>query len=126
MKNLLKPLAKSVLISLGLTAATSATDAAIHKKMFGSDTRTSELAKQTALITCNEEMSDMEIVESFDESGLLIKGVSEAIQNKVKQQKGIFLSILLGTLAASLLENLLTGKVTIRAGEGSITAAQDF
>ena len=94
--------------------------------MFGSDTRTSELAKQTALITCNEEMSDMEIVESFDESGLLIKGVSEAIQNKVKQQKGIFLSILLGTLAASLLENLLTGKVTIRAGEGSITAAQDF
>ena len=57
---------------------------------------------------------------------MLIKGVREAIQNKVKQQKGIFLSILLGTLAARLLENLLTGKVTIRAGEGSITAAQDF
>ena len=63
MKNLLKPLVKSVLILLGLTAAAaSATDAAIHKKMFGSDTRTSELAKQTALITCNEEMNDMKIV----------------------------------------------------------------
>ena len=62
MKNLLKPLVKSVLILLGLTAAASAADAAIHKKMFGSDTRTSELAKQTALITCNEEMNDMKIV----------------------------------------------------------------
>ena len=65
---LLKPLAKSVLTPLGLTAAASSTDAAIHKKMFGSGTST--------LITLNEEMNDkMKIVKSLEESGLLVKGV---------------------------------------------------
>ena len=64
--NVLKPLAKSLLIPLGLTAAASATDAAIHKKMFGSGT--------TTLITSNEEMNDvMKIVKSLEESFLLIK-----------------------------------------------------
>ena len=58
--------------------------------------------------------------------GLLIKGVSETIQNEAKEQKGGFLSMLLGTLGASLLGNLLTGKGTIRAGEGTIRAGRNF
>ena len=67
--NILKPLAKSVLIPLGLTAATSATDAAIHKQMFGSG--------NTTLIISNEEMNDiMKIIKPLEESGLLIKGDS--------------------------------------------------
>ena len=77
MKNVLKPLAKSVLIRLGLTAASSATDAATHKKMFGSGAHPSALAKQTTLIILNEEMNDiMKRVKSLEESGLLIKAVS--------------------------------------------------
>ena len=77
MKNVLvlKPLTKSVLIPLGLTASASATDAAINKKMIGSGI--------TALIILNEETNDiMKIVQSFEESGLLIKGVSETIINE--------------------------------------------
>ena len=108
--NLLKPLAKSVLMPLELTAAASATDAAIHKKMFGSG--------NTTLITLNEEMSNiMKIVKSLEESGLLIKGVSQTVKNEAKEQKGGFLAMLLATLAASFLGNLLTGKGTIRAGQ---------
>ena len=119
--NVLKPLAKSVLIPLGLRAAASATDAAIHKKMFGSGTAT--------LIISNEETNDItKIIKSLKKSALLIKGVSETIKNEVKEQKGGFLGILLGTLEASLLGNLLTsqGEGTIRAGEGTIRSGQDF
>ena len=60
------------------------------------------------------------IVKSLEESCLSIKGVSETIQNEVKEQKGQFLGMLLGTLGASLLGTLLTGKGTIRAGEGTV------
>ena len=75
MKDVLKPLAKNVLIPLGLTTAASATDAAIHKKMFGSGF--------TTLIISNEEMNDiMKIVKSLEESRLLIKGVIETIRNE--------------------------------------------
>ena len=78
--------------------------------MFGSDT--------TTLIISNEEMNDiMKITKSLEESWLLIKGVSETIENEAKEQKGRFLRILLCTLGASLLENLLTGRGTVRAGE---------
>ena len=95
MKNVLKPLLKSVLIPLGLTAVASATDAAIQKKIFGSD--------MTTLIISNEEMDDIiKIVKSIKESGLLKKGVSKTIKNEAKKQKGGFLSILLSTLGASL------------------------
>ena len=73
--NVLKPLAKSVLIALGLTAA-AATDAAIHKKMFRSG--------NTTLITSNEEMNDIiKIVKSLEEYGLLIKGISQTIKDVV-------------------------------------------
>ena len=81
----------------------------------------------TTIIIYNEEMEDiMKIVKSLAESGLLIKGVRETIKNEAKEQKGGFLSILLGTLGASLLGNLLTGKGTIREGEGTIGADETF
>ena len=75
----------------------------------------------------NEEVNGiMKIFKSLEESGFLIKDISKAIKNEVKEQKGGFLSMLLGTLGASLLGNLLTGKGTIRVGEGTIEAGQDF
>ena len=101
--NVIKPLPKSVLIPLGLTAATSAADAGIHKKILGS--------VNTTLIVSNSDMEDLiEIVKSLKDSGLLLQGVTESVQNEVKEQKGGFLSALLGTLGASLLRNLLAGK----------------
>ena len=100
--NVLKQLAKIVLIPLGLTAAASATNAAIHKKMLESGF--------TCLIISNEEMEDiMKIVKSLEDSGLLIKGVSETIKNEVKEQKGVFLGMILRNLSVSLLGNILTG-----------------
>ena len=72
MKNVIKPLAKSVLIPLGLTATASAADAGIHKKILGSRT--------TTLTISNDEMEDiMKLVKSLKDSGLLLKGVSETI-----------------------------------------------
>ena len=95
MKNVLKPLARSVFIPLGLTAV-AATDAVIHKKMSGSGLPT--------LIISNEEMNDiMKTVKSLEESGLLIKGVSETIANEAKEQRRGFLSILSNTLLGRLL-----------------------
>ena len=86
----------------------------------------SGLVLQTLVIS-NEEMEDViEIVKSFEESGLLIKGVSETIKSEAKEQKRGFLGMLLGTLGASLLGNLLTGKGTIRAGEGTLGARENF
>ena len=68
----------------------------------------------------------MEIVKSFEDPGLLIKGASERIKNKAKKQKGGFPQMLLGTSGASLLGNLLTGKGTIRAGEGTMITGENF
>ena len=117
-RNVLKPLAKNLLTPLVLTAAASATDAAILKKMFGSG--------ETTLTICNEEMNDiMKIIKFLKESGLLIKGVNKTIKNEAKEQKGGFLSMLLETVGASLLWNLLTGKGTIRVGEGTLRAGED-
>ena len=116
------PLIKSVITPLGmlgLTAATSATDVEINKKILGSGT--------TTLITSNDEMNDiLKIVNSLEDSGVLLKGVSETIKNEANEQRVGFLSMLLGTLGASLLGDLLTknlsGKGVIRAGEGKIRA----
>ena len=78
MKNVLKPLTKSVLIPLGLKTAAEATDATIHKKMFGSGT--------TTLIISNKQMNAiMKIFKSLEESALLIKCVSETTQNEAKE-----------------------------------------
>ena len=90
------PLAKNVLAPLGLSAAMSAIDVSIKKKILGSGT--------TTLIISNDEMDDiLKIVKSLENSGVLLKGVSETIQHEAKEQRGGFLSMLLGTLGASLL-----------------------
>ena len=68
----------------------------------------------------------MKIVKSLEESWLLIKGVSEIIKNEAKEQKGEFFGMLLGTLGASVLGNLVAGKGIIRAGESTSRADQDF
>ena len=78
MKSVIKPLAKSVLIPLGLTAAASAADAGIHKKVLGSGSD----HNNTILIISNDEMDDiLKIVKSLEDSGVLLKGVSDTIQN---------------------------------------------
>ena len=100
LKNVLTPLPQSVLVPLELTASAAATDAAIQNKNFGSG--------MTTLTTSNEKMDNfMKIIKSLEESGLLIKGVSETIKDEAKEHKVRFLSVLLGTLGASLLGNLL-------------------
>ena len=100
MKNVIQPLAKSVLIPLGLTAAVLPADAGIHEKS-GHDT--------TTLIISNDEMEVIiKIVKSLEDSGLLLKGVSETIQNEAREKKG------------GLLGNMLASKGINRAGEGFI------
>ena len=76
------------------------------------------------LIIEQEDMNDiMKIIEVLKNSGILLKGVSKTIENETKEQRGGFLSMLLGTLGANLLGNLLTGgKGTMRAGEGSVAS----
>ena len=81
----------------------------------------------TTLIISNDEMDDiLKIVKSLEDSVVLLNGVGETIKNEAKEQRGGFLSMLLGTLGASLLGDLLTknlsGKGTIRAGEEAIRA----
>ena len=79
------------------------------------------------MIISNDEMEDiLKIVQSIKESGLLLKGVSKTIENKVRKQEGGFLNLLLGSLGLSLLGNLLASQDIIRAGEGTIRAGQDF
>ena len=107
------PLAKNVLAPLSLTAAMSAIDGSIQKKIHGSGIK---------LIIEEEDMKDiMKIIEALENSGILLKGVSKTIENETKEQRGGFLSMLLGTLGASLLDNLLTGgKGIMRAGGGIV------
>ena len=86
-KNVMKLLAKSVLIPLGLTAAASATEAGIHKKILGSGHPLDSALHNTTVIIANDEMKDIiKIVKPPEDSGLLSKGVSEAIQNEVKEK----------------------------------------
>ena len=99
----------------------------LKKKMLGSGT--------TTLIISNDEMDDiLKIVKSLENFGVLLKGVSETIQHEAKEQRGGFLSMLLGTLGASLLGDVLSkglsgkgviiaGEETIRAGYGSKRAS---
>ena len=110
-KNVVKPLAKSVLILLGLTAAAAAADVGIHKKILRSG--------NTMLIISNDEIHDIiKIVKSLEDSSLLLKGVIETVQNEVKEKKGGFLSGLLGTLGASLLGDCFIGKGAIGTSQG--------
>ena len=115
MKNVIKPLIRSVLILLRLTAVPSAADAGMHKKILGS--------LKTALIISNDEIEEItKKVKSLKDSGLFLKGVSETFQNEAKQQTRRFLSTLLGTLGASLLGNMLVARGINRTGEGIIRA----
>ena len=91
----------------------------LKKRKLGSGT--------TTLIISNDEMDDiLKIVKSLEDSNLLLKGVSETIQHETKEQRGGFLSMLLGTLGTSLLGDVLSkglsGKGVLRAGEGTIRA----
>ena len=132
MKSVITPLAKSVLIPLGLTAAAAAADAGIHKKILRS-------GNNTTLIISNKDTDDLiKIVKSLEDSGLLLKGITKSCQNEIKEQKGGYLGMLLGTLGTSLLGNLLTGKGAFharkrvnkkgkgihRAGEGIVRAGE--
>ena len=107
------PLAKNVFAPLSLTAAMSAIDGGMEKKIHGSGVK---------LIIEQEDMKDiMKIIKALENSGILLKGVSKTIKNETKEQRRGFLSILLGTLGASLLGNLLTGgKGIMRAGDGIV------
>ena len=68
-------------------------------------------------------MQDLsKIVKSLEDSGSLLDGITETVKSEVTEQKGGFLSMLLGTLSASLLENMLARRGVIRAGEGTIRA----
>ena len=101
-KNVIKPLAKSVLIPLGLIAIASAADG------------------NTTLTISNKEINDvMKNVQALEDSNILLKGVTKTVKNETKEQKGGFLSMILGTLGASLLGNSLTGKGIKRTGYGN-------
>ena len=106
------PLAKNILTPLEITAAASAIDAEIRRRIHGSGT--------TTLIISNEEINDiMKIIQALEDSNIWLKGVAKTIKNETKEQKGGFLSMFLGTLGASLLGNLLAGKGIVRAGSGN-------
>ena len=82
MKSVIQPLAKSAQIPLGLTAAASAADAGIHKKIL-------ESGHNTTLIIPNDEMEDiLKVVKSLKDSELLLEGVSKTIKNEANEQKG--------------------------------------
>ena len=111
MKNMLKPLAKKVLILLAPTAAASAADAGYQKKIFNLGHPSDFSNWRKTSVISNEEVEDIiKIVKSLEEPGLLIKGVRETIENEAKEQKGGFLGMLFGTLGTILLGNLLPGK----------------
>ena len=110
------PLAKNVLAPLGLTAVMSAIDGSIQNKIHGSGVK---------LIIEEEDMQDIiKIIKELENSDILLKGVSKTIENEIKEPRGGFLSMLLGTLGASLLGNLLTGKGKMRAGDGIVRAGE--
>ena len=115
--NVAMPLAKNVLAPLGLTAAMSAIDGTIQNKIHGSSVK---------LIIEQQDMKDiMKVIEALENSGILLKGISKTIENETKGQRGGFLGMLLGTLRASLLGNLLTGgKGMIRAGDGIVRTGE--
>ena len=105
-------LAKNILTPLGITAAASAIDAGIQKKMHSSGT--------TTLIISNQEMNDiLKIVQALEDSDILLTWITKAIKNETREQKEEFLSMLLVTLASSLLGKMLAGKGILRAGYGN-------
>ena len=83
--------------------------------------------RTAALKFSNEEVEDItKIDKSLEESGLLVKGISETNKNENKEEKGGFLLMLLGILATSILGSALTGKGVIKTGEGTTRAGENF
>ena len=119
-KIVIKPLAKSVFIPLGLTAAASVADEGIHKKILESGRPLDLASRATTLIIFNNEMEDLKIVKSLEHSGLLLVEVTETVQNEIREQKSGFLSMLLGILGAILLGNILSGKQAIATSQGRV------
>ena len=110
------PLATKFLPVLGLSAAMSGIDGAIPKRIHGGG---------TTLVISNEELDDiMKIIQALEDSDILLKGISKTIKNDIKEQNGNGLGMILGTLGASLLGNLLSGKRLYRAGEGMYRAGE--
>ena len=106
------PLAKNVLAPLGIRTAASVIDVRIQKKIHGSET--------TTLIISNKEINDiMKIVQTLEDSNILLKGVTNTIKSETKERKAGLLSMFLGTLGTSLLGNLISGKRIVRAGSGN-------
>ena len=102
-----------------MSAGISATNVAIQKKIYISET--------TAWIISNEQYEDITtIVQSLEELELLIKAISETIKKGAKEQKVEFLSILLGKLVSSTLRSALTGRAVIRVGDKTIRAGENF
>ena len=114
------PLAENILAALGVTAAASVIDAGFQKKIHGSRRPLSSAQWNPVLITSNKETNDvMKTVQALEDSDILLKGVTKIIKNQTKEHKGKFLSMLLGTLGASLLGNILAGKGIVIAGSGN-------
>ena len=103
---------KNILAPLKITAAASATDAGIQRKIDGS--------RATTLTISNEEMNDIvKIVQALEDSNILLTGITKTIKNETKEQRRGSLGMLLDTLGASLLGNMLTGKGIVRASYGN-------
>ena len=121
---LIKPaisVGKNILVPLGLSAAMSGIDRAIQKSMFGYGITTLKIG--------NKEFSDMmKIIKVLKDHGVSLKGITKAAQNEVKSQRGGFLSILMGTLLASLLGDILSKgllrKGIVRGGGGIAKAGE--
>ena len=109
---------KRALIPLELTAAASSTADT------GSGTSSSETP--TIIISNEERKNFMKIVKSLEDSGLLVKDITQTTENETKEQKEGFIGLLLVTLGENLLGNVLIGKEVIQAGYGLIRAGQDF
>ena len=113
------PFAKNILAPLGITTSVSTIDTGIQKQ---TNKQKKHGSRTTTLIISNDEMNDiMKIVQAVEDSNILLKGVTKTIKNKTKEQKGVFLGMLLGTLGASLLGNILARKGIVRAGYGNET-----
>ena len=103
---------KITLVLLGMTASAVAINAEIQRKIHGSGI--------TTLIISNEEMKDiMQVTQALQDSNTLLKGITKTIENETKEREGRFLGMLLGTLRASLLGNMLVGNGISKAGHGN-------
>ena len=127
------PLLKNVIAPIGLTAAMSAADAGIQKKVRGYGQSGGNMSDITFTISTKDMNDIMQIIQALEERGIIVPGTSQTVSEEIQEQRGGFLGMLLGTLGASLLGNLLTGATgrglyrnRNNRGKGVIRAGQDF